>query len=738
MTSPSRHGSVRPGRPRRGEQPHLLHRELPLRQHLPHHATDLAGGPHNADPHAREATDPDPKPGPLSHPRVHLTPLPTRCRSRFAVEPVPGDATSDHGVAGGRGGEGRQAAATSSSADHRRVALDHQGQRLRVQVRRLPPRNLGHVGGRAAARAAWRGSRPGRPCTTSVASARGDRPRALQLHRELPGPPGRGPPPARPRSPRRPGYGAISPTASTRAGAVTAVCTAGTDREPAEPPGQREVAPGCRTCSRVTSRIRWLSREVNAPPSTVRGQRHRHVVGVRPVRRRWPEPQRRLHRAGPVHQDDPPAGRAAARRAGRPARRPPAGAGERRRAQRVQVDPVQVTGDEQGAGPRSHSRGRRSRPPPSAPATDSGSPCSGRPYRFGRAEQVGPQRGVGARTRVAPSPSAARSTSSSRTRATSAGSSRGVRTGLGEQFHGGQQPVHRDRHADLERVPVDRRSTARCRAPPGRARTRRRRARAVPSSSALASTAGRPSRPTGSRPAPASSSRSGDGEVLARQVRGDDLTAGHGAGGPPAGTGYGRAAPGPGRSAIERHAVSSGGRSGSPGTRAEHVGGGLGHLVGGDGEPAAAAGTPRGPGRRTAWRTGRAMSARPSTVDSCRHQAVVSSALARASSASVTGSVASSSTTSASPSSSSLGVHAGLGGGGDDQRRRARAPGPPRTRRRSPAGRSARRRRAAGRAGCPGRCREPWRARSPRRSPAVPNGWVRCDEVDPRRRHVAG
>ena len=123
---------------------------------------------------------------------------------------------------------------------------------------------------------------------------------------------------------------------------------------------------------------------MNAPPSTVAAERHRHVVGVGAVRRGVPEPQRRLHRAGPVHQQDPPRGPAPARRAAaRAGRGSPGGAGERGRRQRGEVDPVQVAGDEQRAGRgrtrrawnADHVVDRHRRPP------RSGSPCSGRPCR---------------------------------------------------------------------------------------------------------------------------------------------------------------------------------------------------------------------------------------------------------------------------------------------------------------------------------------------------------------------
>ena len=47
-----------PGRPGGGEQADLVDREPALGQHLPHHATDLAGGSDDANAHGRQATSP--------------------------------------------------------------------------------------------------------------------------------------------------------------------------------------------------------------------------------------------------------------------------------------------------------------------------------------------------------------------------------------------------------------------------------------------------------------------------------------------------------------------------------------------------------------------------------------------------------------------------------------------------------------------------------------------------------
>ena len=138
---------------------------------------------------------------------------------------------------------------------------------------------------------------------------------------------------------------------------------------------------------------------------------------------------------------------------------------------------------------RGRRRRRRTRPPPSAsrsirsrsPATSSvpgrpqpargGTPPrrrpSPRPPRPGRRAAAG-RAARRAPNRSARSAASARGpgfaqsirsavTSSSRTRATSAGSRRGGADRLGQQRHRGGQPVDRHLHADPERVPVDRR-----------------------------------------------------------------------------------------------------------------------------------------------------------------------------------------------------------------------------------------------------------------------------------------
>ena len=50
MTSRAVPGQGRAGRPGGGEEPDLLDREVPLRQHPPHHAADLPGRADHADP----------------------------------------------------------------------------------------------------------------------------------------------------------------------------------------------------------------------------------------------------------------------------------------------------------------------------------------------------------------------------------------------------------------------------------------------------------------------------------------------------------------------------------------------------------------------------------------------------------------------------------------------------------------------------------------------------------------
>ena len=78
------------------------------------------------------------------------------------------------------------------------------------------------------------------------------------------------------------------------------------------------------------------------------------------MRGRVPEPQRRLHRTGPVDQKDPPPAVQRSSRAGLRGRPAFGGAREGGRAERGQVEPVEVADDHQRAGPASHGGGRRS------------------------------------------------------------------------------------------------------------------------------------------------------------------------------------------------------------------------------------------------------------------------------------------------------------------------------------------------------------------------------------------
>ena len=57
VISPSFHGSVAPGRPGRGEQPQLGHRERPLGEDPAHDAADLTGCSDDPYSHGRKATD---------------------------------------------------------------------------------------------------------------------------------------------------------------------------------------------------------------------------------------------------------------------------------------------------------------------------------------------------------------------------------------------------------------------------------------------------------------------------------------------------------------------------------------------------------------------------------------------------------------------------------------------------------------------------------------------------------
>ena len=338
---------------------------------------------------------------------------------------------------------------------------------------------------------------------------------------------------------------AISPTASTRAGAVTAVCTAGADREPAEPAGRGEVAPDAvRVAANLPDEV--VEPRGERPAQHRAGERHRHVVRVCPVRRGMPEPQRRLHRAGPVHQDDPPAGHAAAPRSARraPTGPPPvpanavaasASRSSRSRSPATTRVPGRVNHSEwktvtSSTSSRRPSRGRRT----------SGGPTGCR-HRTGR--RAAPRRRAG---RGWPSPSAARSTSSSRTRAHVVRvEPRGTHR-LGEQLHRRAQPLHRHLHARPGTCPSPARSPARCRALSMASAYAVASRCAVPSSRALASTPPSPSLPTGSRPAPR---RRAAAVATARFCPGrcaaTTSAAGDRPGGPPWGSGTGGRCPAP-------------------------------------------------------------------------------------------------------------------------------------------------------------------------------------------------
>ena len=178
-------------------------------------------------------------------------------------------------------------------------------------------------------------------------------------------------------------------------------------------------------------------------------------------------------------------------------------------------------------GRRNHSEWKTVTSSTSNPATDSGSPCIGRPQRFcapnrsarSAASARGPGLAQSIRSAVA---------SSSRTRRTSAGSSLGVRTASASSSTAALQPVHRDHHAGLERVPVQ---TGRQRGaePFDGERVRGGVPLRGPLLQRLGQHTGQALLADRLLARAHVEQQQGHGEVLPRQVRGDDLTTGHGA-----------------------------------------------------------------------------------------------------------------------------------------------------------------------------------------------------------------
>ena len=286
---------------------------------------------------------------------------------------------------------------------------------------------------------------------------------------------------------------------------------------------------------------------MNAPPSTVAAERHRHVVGVGAVRARCA----RAAASTAPSRAGPPAGSGAA--GPRPARRAgPRSAAARRACRRTR--PRRARRGRAGPGRRrpaatpgrsSQSRWNASTSSTVTAATEVGIAVQRAAVPLGRPEQVGAQRRVGARAGLRPvHPQrghlvVADPGDVGRVEPRGAG-------GLGEQRHGGRQPVHRHRDADPERVPVDRRGQLGAQPLQGERVTRPSPGRACPP---RAPWPGPPRCPRGravSRAAPASSSsaavaRNWPGRCAATTlppatVRADDRS----------GTGTGGRRPGPG------------------------------------------------------------------------------------------------------------------------------------------------------------------------------------------------
>ena len=239
-----------------------------------------------------------------------------------------------------------------------------------------------------------------------------------------------------------------------------------------------------------------------------------------------PEPQHRLHRGGPVDQDDLAGvpqrdGQRAAGRTGLTG-----GASEGDLAQLLQVEPVQVAGHQQDARSLQPARVELVHVGHGDRGRRVGVAVQGAPVPLGESEQVGPQRRVGPRTGLGPlHPQSAHLVVAD---PEDVGVVQlGRAGGLGQQPYGGGQQVDRHGHAGAERVPVHRRRQLGAQTLQGQ----RERGR-VAGGGALLERFGQHARgPLAAlglvRGAGVEQQR-GAGDQLTRHVRGHHLTAGHG------------------------------------------------------------------------------------------------------------------------------------------------------------------------------------------------------------------